>query len=209
MDKPDPSRVMANAFRFLADGFEMATHSGVAAELIPSTPEASASPYAKVNVGSRVLLSVNGVLLAGLLRIRVPDGFLTAAIRAGSARVEVTEEPGSIAFIGGMESRDVVERYWLAESCIDYREIDGCGFELIVAFSLGEPELRTFGYAQPVDRSAEVYALKLSVLFSEVFWFVFPTTRTIANDLHDAIAARTGMVVPKPTFFVNEKKSNG
>ncbi|MEQ1540827.1 MAG: hypothetical protein ABL926_01100 [Novosphingobium sp.] len=205
MDKPDPARVMANAFRFLADGFDKATHSGVAAELFPSTTEARESPYARVCKGQKATLDENA-LRCGLLRLRLPDGFLPAAIREGSARSELIDNAGSIWLVDGMAARDGAERYWLAESCIDYREIDGRGFELIAAFSLGEPDLRNFGYAEPINRSAEVYALKLSVLFSEIFWFVFPTTRTIANDLHEAIAARTGIVVPLPTFFENEKK---
>ncbi|WP_088309000.1 hypothetical protein [Novosphingobium sp. B 225] len=194
---------MTNAFRLLADGFDMAAKSGVRAELHPSSVEAKESPYARVQSEWKATLNGNTLDL-GLLSIRIPEGFLARAIREGTASVEVTDKPGSFARIGGMESRDGAERYWLAESCIDYREIDGRGFELIAAFSLGEPDLRRFGYAEPVDRTAEVYAVRLTVLFTEIFWFVFPTTRLVASELHNATAERTGMVVPLPTFFVNE-----
>ncbi len=201
MASEDVPKLIANALRFLATGFDMATSSGVAGSLRRVDGGTNASPYATgLPKTIRVVCSDEALQFNGF-HTRMPVDFLIDSIGQGSSSTSISERAGSAYVRSGQAAGDGSETYRLRRVEITCSDVPG-GFAMSVRMQLGEPILDTFVYAAPVDRSAEIYEATFEVAFKDVFKFLFPVTKAQAEAVTARIFEKFRIQLEMPGFHV-------
>ena len=204
MSKEADPRLIAKALRFLATGFDLAAGAGVPGivrklrKLSGGAEEACGRDW-KVNAFCSVEM-----LHMGSFEAALPHDFLMRAIASGSERcvLEGGAARGSASF--GGPPQDGSETYFLERVELNYRELPGARFSLVVDMTLGEPIMHTFVYRGPVREPDMIYRVELEAEFKEIFRFLSQTTKRHAEAIVRAFDERFGLKVEMPGFYINE-----
>ncbi len=202
-DRADP-KLIANALKFLAAGFDMMATAGVPGVIRTlRTVAGQAEPVCEREKSVNAFCNVE-MLELGDFSASLPHEFLLRSIGSGENRLvlEGAQARGSASF--GGPPQDGSETYRLGRIELNYTEAPGERFAMVVAMKLGEPIMSTFVYHAPVDDPDVTYQARFEVEFKDIFSFLTPTTKPHAEAVRAALAERFGLQVDMPQFTVKE-----
>jgi hypothetical protein len=196
-------KVIADALKFLAAGFEMAADAGVPAVVrCTAGPAGSENTYYHEPRTCRATCNVE-MLEVRAFSCRLPIAFLLGSIgaRENTCVLEGEDARGAASF--GGPPQDGSETYRLRRVELTYRETADQRFHLTARVELGEPIPSTFVYRGPKDIGA-VYEAAMDVEFREIFKFICPTTKAHAEALIAKLDQEFGLRIDMPAFFVSK-----
>lgn len=204
MAKASEAKLIANALKFLAAGFDMMATAGVPA-VFRTLRRVGAEDVCEDETSVNAYCNVE-LLELGRFSASLPHEFLVQSLRSGANHVvlEGDAAKGSASF--GGPPQDGSESYVVGRIELFYAEPAPERFSMVVDIKLGEPIESSFIYHSPVDQTDLTYQARFDVNFKDIFEFVTPTTKLHAQDIIGVLAERFGMQIDMPPFYVSEPK---